>query len=82
MWRFYDCTRASFWGDEHCGYPSKNGGDCAIFVSQCLVLGGGHEDLSGNNSCKGYPCGWEEVGAKRLGDCLVKKKDGLLIAII
>lgn len=70
---FQACTPTSYWGDEHCGYPSENGGDCANFVSQCLVLGGGHEDLSGSESCRGFPCGWEEVGAKRLGDCLVEK---------
>ena len=70
---FMSCTPASYWGDEHCGYSSENGGDCANFVSQCLVLGGGHEDLSGSDNCRGFPCGWEEVGAKRLGDCLVEK---------
>ena len=71
--QFDSCTPASYWGDEHCGYSSENGGDCANFVSQCLVLGGGHQDLSGSDNCRGYPCGWEEVGAKRLGDCLVEK---------
>ena len=69
---YLGCTPASYWGSEHCGYPSSNGGDCANFVSQCLVLGGGHEKLKGG-SCRGYPCGWEEVGAKRLGDCLKEK---------
>jgi len=69
---YTSCTPASYWGDEHCGYPSENGGDCANFVSQCLVLGGGHPKLKGG-SCRGIPCGWEEVGAKRLGDCLEEK---------
>ena len=68
----YDsCTPASYWGSEVCGYPSQ-GGDCANFVSQCLVLGGKHPNLKGG-SCRGYPCGWEEIGAKRLGDCLIEK---------
>jgi len=65
------CTPCSYWGSEHCGYQS-HGGDCANFVSQCLVLGGKHPKLKGG-TCRGYPCGWEEVGAKLLGDCLVEK---------
>jgi len=71
---YLSCTPCSYFGSEHCGYPTENGGDCANFVSQCLVLGGGHEDLSGGEEiCRGYPCGFEEVGAKKLGDCLVQK---------
>ena len=70
---YQSCTPASYWGDEHCGYSSENGGDCANFVSQCLVLGGNHDPLNGTPSCRGFPCGWEEVGAKRLGDCLEEK---------
>lgn len=66
------CTPAAYFGNEHCGYPG-DGGDCANFVSQCLVLGGGHQDLSGSDNCRGYPCGWNEPGAKRLGSCLVEK---------
>ena len=66
------CTPCSYFGDEHCGYGSSGGGDCANFVSQCLVLGGGHQKLVGG-SCRGYPCGFEEVGAKRLADCLQEK---------
>ena len=69
---YMDCTPCSYWGSEHCGY-SGNGGDCANFVSQCLVLGGGHDYLSGSDNCRGYPCGFEEIGAKRLGDCLVER---------
>ena len=68
---YTDCSPASYFGSEHCGYES-HGGDCANFVSQCLVLGGGHPKLN-TGSCRGYPCGWEEVGAKRLGDCLREK---------
>ena len=64
------CTPASYFGSEHCGY-SGDGGDCANFVSQCLVLGGGHPKLNGDSvNCRGYPCGFEEPAAKRLGDCL------------
>ena len=70
---YLDCSPASYFGSEHCGY-SGNGGDCANFVSQCLVLGGSHPKLNGDSeSCRGYPCGFEEPGAKRLGDCLKKK---------
>lgn len=62
------CTPYSYWGGEHCGYGS-NGGDCANFVSQCLIAGG-HKYLNQGGSCRGYPCGKEEVSAKNLGDCL------------
>ena len=64
---YYSCTPYSYWGGEHCGYPSQ-GGDCANFVSQC-VLAGGHQALKGG-ACRGYPCGREEVGARNLGVCL------------
>ena len=68
-----DCSPAAYFGDEHCGYEGA-GGDCANFVSQCLVLGGGHPNLvSGSENCRGYPCGFEEPGAKRLGLCLAEK---------
>ena len=60
------CTPCSSWGSEACGYES-HGGDCANFVSQCLVLGGGHPNLSGGDPCRLYPCGWEEIGAWELG---------------
>ena len=66
---YQKCTPCSYWGGEACGYASQ-GGDCANFVSQCLVLGGGHEKLKGGHPCRGYPCGFEEIGAKNLGDCL------------
>ncbi len=66
---YLDCTPASYFGSEHCGYEGA-GGDCANFVSQCLVLGGNHPKLKNDNSCRGYPCGFEEPGAHRLGDCL------------
>lgn len=66
------CTPWSFWGWENCcGYQS-HGGDCANFVSQSLIAGG-HPYLTGGSPCRGYPCGKEEIGAKNLEDCLVKK---------
>lgn len=68
-----NCNPFSYFGNEHCNYPG-DGGDCANFVSQCLVKGGGHEDLYIANSefCRGYPCGFEEISANRLGNCLEK----------
>ena len=69
---YLSCSPASYFGDEHCGYEGA-GGDCANFVSQCLVLGGSHSKLKNNQNCRGYPCGFEEPGAKRLGDCLQDK---------
>ena len=64
---YTSCSPWSYWGSEHCGYES-HGGDCANFVSQCL-LAGGHPTLKGG-ACRGYPCGKEEVGARNLGVCL------------
>ena len=64
---YTSCSPWSYWGSEHCGYES-HGGDCANFVSQCL-LAGGHPKLKGG-ACRGYPCGKEEVGARNLGVCL------------
>ena len=66
-----DCTPYSYWGSECCGYPS-HGGDCANFVSQCIIAGG-HPYLNTGDPCRGYPCGKEEIGAKKLGNCLVSK---------
>lgn len=61
------CSPWSYWGEEACNQASQ-GGDCANFVSQCL-LAGGHAPLV-KDPCRGYPCGREEVGAERLGACL------------
>ena len=70
---YIKCTPCSYWGGEACGYPSQ-GGDCANFVSQCLVKGGGHPSLSGRTYyCRGYPCGFEEPGAQKLSQCLQYK---------
>lgn len=65
------CKPYSYWGSEACGYQS-HGGDCANFVSQCLIAGG-HPKLSGNKEyCRGWPCG-VEPGAAKLAMCLHKK---------
>lgn len=66
---YIDCTPWSYWGTSYCGYAS-HGGDCANFVSQC-ILEGGHKDLNqGDGICRGYPCGREEIGADKLQKCL------------
>lgn len=64
---YLNCSPYAYFGNEVCGYES-HGGDCANFVSQCL-LAGGHSALKGGD-CRGYPCGKEEPGATRLGRCL------------
>ena len=69
---YMSCTPCSYWGREACGYES-HGGDCANFVSQCLVLGGGHPKLNTGEPCRGYPCGFEEPGAWELSECLKSK---------
>jgi len=66
------CTPFAYFGKDFCNYESHDG-DCANFVSQCLVHGGKHEYLNGTNNCRGYPCGFEEISAKRLGICLQGK---------
>eukprot|EP00727_Mastigamoeba_balamuthi_P005031 m51a1_g14526 hypothetical protein (601) ;mRNA; r:920077-922599 len=69
---YSSCSPYSYWGGEHCGYTSQ-GGDCANFVSQCL-LAGGHTPLNDGGPCRGYPCGSEEIGAANLGECLATYK--------
>ena len=64
---FRSCTPYSYYGSEHCGYPGA-GGDCANFVSQCLIAGG-HPPLKGG-LCRGWPCGVEEFSAIKLSLCL------------
>ena len=66
------CTPCSCWGNEACGY-AMNGGDAPNFVSQCLVLGGGHQKLNSGYPCRGYPCGFEEIGSLNLANCLIQK---------
>ena len=69
---YESCTPYAYFGMEHCDY-SSHGGNCANFVSQCLVKGGGHPKLVGSDNCRGYPCGFEEPGAWELGHCLPEK---------
>jgi hypothetical protein len=64
---YTSCSPWSYWGGESCGLTSQ-GGDCANFASQSL-LAGGHPPLN-RGACRGYPCGYEEVGANNLGSCL------------
>ncbi|MFA5858223.1 MAG: FlgD immunoglobulin-like domain containing protein [Elusimicrobiota bacterium] len=64
---YSSCSPWSCWGSGYCGYAS-HAGDCADFVSQCL-LAGGHEILKKGN-CRGFPCGKEDIGATRLMNCL------------
>ena len=59
---YSECTSFAYFGDEFCNYTS-HGGDCANFVSQCLVYGGGHEKLGTN-------CGFAEINAFNLGKSL------------
>lgn len=65
---YLSCTPYSYFGKEHCDYGQGHGGDCANFVSQCLIAGG-HPALKGGE-CRGYPCGVEEPGALKLSNCL------------
>ena len=63
------CTPYGYFGKDACGYPG-DGGDCANFVSQCLVESGHPKLTGGQEYCRGYPCGKEEVGALKLDQCL------------
>ena len=66
----YDaCTPYSYWGGESCDYGS-HGGDCANFVSQCL-LAGNHTPLV-KPPCRGKSFCDAEVGAQKLGACLAQ----------
>ena len=59
-----DCTPFSYYGNEFCGYKDEKTGDCANFVSQCLVFGGGHEYLNGGKDyCRGE-CGFFKLEPK------------------
>jgi hypothetical protein len=63
------CTPYSYWGGESCAYGS-HGGDCANFVSQCL-LAGNHTPLV-KPPCRGKSFCNAEVGAQKLGSCLAQ----------
>ena len=61
-----------YWNTYNKNYHNYNGegGDCANFVSQCLIAGE-HPPLNiGDFPCRGYPCGVEEPGAINLQQCL------------
>ena len=62
------CTPYCYCGGERCGYTSV-GGDCANFVSQCLIAGG-HSKLTAG-VCRGNSYCGAEVGAWELSSCLV-----------
>ena len=64
----YDCTPYAYYGSDLCKY-SEGPGDCANFVSQCVVEGG-HPPLKGGQCAGG--CGKVEPGARQLGICLSK----------
>ena len=64
-----DCSPYAYFGSESCGYPSQ-GGNCANFVSQCLIAGDHPPLNTGAKPCRGYPCGVEEPGAQNLQACL------------
>ena len=66
---YLSCSPYSYFGSESCGYPSQ-GGDCANFVSQCLIAGDHPPLNTGGVPCRGYPCGVEEPGAQNLQACL------------
>ena len=61
----WTCSPYAYFGSESCGYAGE-GGDCANFVSQCLIAGG-HPALKGGQ-CRGI-CN-AEPGAWRLSVCL------------
>ena len=65
----YSCTPYGYFGGERCGYTSQ-GGDCANFVSQCLIAGG-HPKLT-KGGCRGSEFCGAEVGAWELSTCLPK----------
>ena len=63
------CTPYGYYGNSFCKY-SHGGGDCANFVSQCLIEGG-HAKLKGS-PCKSFSCG-VQLGSRNLSNCLVQK---------
>ena len=63
------CSPYGYYGNSFCKYP-HGGGDCANFVSQCLIEGG-HPKLN-ESPCKKFKCG-VQLGSRNLSQCLVKK---------
>ena len=72
---YLKCSPCSYFGREACGYES-HGGDCANFVSQCLVLGGGHPKFKQ----KGWQstCGYHQAPPSNIkeGDVLIYHSSG------
>ena len=64
----WKCAPYCYFGSERCGYPGE-GGDCANFVSQCLIAGG-HSKLTAG-VCRGSEFCGAEPGAAKLANCLV-----------
>ena len=60
------CSPYGYYGNENCKY-AKHNGDCANFVSQCVIAGG----VSLKSKCKVSRCD-VILGAKSLGVCLHK----------
>lgn len=75
---YLSCSKFAYFGDgadisdQNCSYPEyeSHGGDCANFISQALVVGGGHHPIKGHPRCRGYPCGVEEPSGANLDFCL------------
>ena len=64
----YDCTPYAYYGSDLCKY-GEGPGDCANFVSQCLIAGG-----LGISSCSGsYGKGGTVPYVPYLQNCLVSK---------
>ena len=62
----WSCSPYGYFGNEHCKYP-KEGGDCANFVSQCLIEAG----ITFPKTCRVRKCN-VILGAQSLGNCLSK----------
>ena len=60
----WSCSPYGYFGNNHCKYP-KAGGDCANFVSQCLIEGG----ITFPKTCNVRKCN-VILGAQSLGICL------------
>ena len=60
------CSPYPYYGKDYCSYKKESFGDCANFVSQCLIAGG--LNFKGT-SCNVRSCG-VITGANSLGKCL------------
>ena len=61
----WSCSPYGYFGNKFCPHYPKAGGDCANFVSQCLIAGG----IDLKSKCKVSKCK-VILGAKSLGVCL------------